>query len=257
MTRPLLLAAFLTLTTLPAMADSPYEAFEFTGSNGKVLPCRLLKPAGYDPNGSEKYPVVVFLHGAGERGSDNNAQLVHCCGRFLEDDLRTKHPCFVLAPQCPKDEKWANVDWSSDHHSMMKEPSSSMQLVIEVLDKLEKEYRIDTDREYVMGLSMGGYGTWDLVSRMPTRFAAAVPICGGADEAQAPKIAKLPVWVFHGDKDGAVKVIRSQRMVAALKEAGGTPKYTEYPGVGHNSWTPAMQEPGLFDWLFAQHRASE
>ncbi|MCA9047007.1 MAG: prolyl oligopeptidase family serine peptidase, partial [Planctomycetaceae bacterium] len=128
--------------------------------------------------------------------------------------------------------------------------------VLELLDQLIKTHAIDEDRIYVMGLSMGGYGTWDLLARHPEKFAAGVPICGGGDEKQAAKIKEMPIWVFHGDADTAVKVERSRNMVAAIKEAGGKPKYTEYPGVGHNSWTPAINEPEILPWLFSQKRAA-
>jgi predicted peptidase len=128
-----------------------------------------------------------------------------------------------------------------------------MQSTIELVAALEKEFAsIDPRRLYVTGLSMGGFGTWDLLSRFPKKVAAAVPICGGADEAQAPAIAKIPVWVFHGGADDVVKTVRSRNIVAALKAAGGSPRYTEYPGVGHGSWDQAYGEPELFPWLFSQ-----
>src|SRR5207244_7702516 len=119
---------------------------------------------------------------------------------------------------------------------------------------LQKEFSIDPKRLYITGLSMGGYGTWDLISRHPELFAAAAPICGGGDEDQAEKIAKLPIWIFHGAKDQAVPVERSRNMVTALKKAGGEPKYTEYPDVGHDSWVRAYKDPELFAWLFAQKK---
>jgi len=128
-----------------------------------------------------------------------------------------------------------------------------MQSTIELIGALQKEFAaIDPKRLYVTGLSMGGFGTWDLISRLPKKFAAAVPICGGADEAQAAAIAKVPVWVFHGGNDDVVKTVRSRNIVAALKAAGGAPKYTEYPGVGHGSWDQAYGEAELFPWLFSQ-----
>ena len=117
---------------------------------------------------------------------------------------------------------------------------------------LQKEFSIDATRLYVTGLSMGGYGTWDALQRYPDRFAAAVPICGGGDVKQAKKIAQIPIWAFHGDKDTAVPVERTRSMIAALKEAGGMPKYTEYPDVGHDSWTATYKDPALHEWMFAQ-----
>jgi predicted peptidase len=129
-----------------------------------------------------------------------------------------------------------------------------MRLLLELIPALRKEYGIDPKRIYVTGLSMGGFGTWDLIARKPDWFAAAAPVCGGADEATAATISKIPVWAFHGDQDGAVKPSRSRNMVEALKKAGGEPKYTEYKGVGHDSWNPAYKDPELMKWLFRQKR---
>jgi predicted peptidase len=224
----------------------------FKDSDGKELKYRLLKPDNYDAK--KKYPLVVFLHGAGERGDDNTAQLVHGIGDFASEENRKKYPCFLIAPQCPKDEKWADIDWSAATHTLPKEPSASGRLVLDLITAMEKEYSIDPKRLYLTGLSMGGYGTWDLIARKPELFAAAVPVCGGADEMTAPKVAKLPIWVFHGAKDSAVKVERSRNMVKALEKAGGSPKYTEYPDVGHDSWVRAYKDPELMKWLFAQKR---
>lgn len=248
----LTLAAWISLLPMARAAD--YDARTYEDASGKKLQYRLLSPAGYDSpaNAEKRYPLVLFLHGAGERGDDNKAQLVHGCKEFLKAENRKKYPCFVLAPQCPKDEKWADVDWSSNSHTITKAPAESMRMTIEVLAKLQKEFRIDKSRLYLTGLSMGGYGTWDLLARKPKMFAAAIPICGGADESTAPKISHIPIWVFHGDKDTAVKVERSRRMVEALQKAGGSPCYTEYAGVGHDSWTRTYASGLVLDWLFAQ-----
>jgi predicted peptidase len=232
-----------------AAVDERFEALEFKGGDGKTLLYRFVKPAGYDASGSEAHPLVVFLHGAGERGNDNRKQLVH--GSDLMLGMAEKHGAFVLVPQCPSGEKWADVDWSAPTHKMPEKPSASMSLVMQLLGKLEKDFRIDAKRICVMGLSMGGYGTWDALQRYPDVFAAGVPICGGGDDSGAGQI-KAAVWCFHGDRDGAVPVARSRNMVEAMKKAGGNVKYTEYPGCGHNSWNPAFAEPELLEWLFAQ-----
>jgi predicted peptidase len=221
-------------------------------NGGKKLPYRLLKPENYDSKKS--YPLVVFLHGAGERGDDNSKQLVHGVAEFVTPENRKRYPCFLLAPQCPNGKRWVEVDWGAASHTMPKEPSESMQLLLELIPSLQKEYSIDPKRLYVTGLSMGGFGAWDLVARKPEWFAAAVPICGGADEATAKPIARLPVWVFHGDKDSAVKPMRSRNMVEALKKAGGEPKFTEYAGVGHDSWTRTYKDAEMLKWLFAQKK---
>lgn len=153
--------------------------------------------------------------------------------------------------------RWVEVDWGLMSHTMPKEPSVPMAATIRLLDSIIKVYPIDTNRIYVMGLSMGGYGVWDIIARLPNKFAAAVPICGGADLKTAPKIAHIPIWVFHGAKDGVVPVERSRRMVAELKKYGGKPIYTEYPNVHHGAWYPAFKNPELFKWLFQQNKNNQ
>jgi predicted peptidase len=219
------------------------EAKDFKG-----LKYRLFKPDAIEG----KIPLVLFLHGAGERGDDNLAQTRHGVKAFTA--RRAKHPHVLVAPQCPKDKKWSDVNWQAMSHTTPEKPSEPMALVMELLDVLPKELPIDPKRIYVTGLSMGGYGTWDLLARRPELFAAAVPVCGGGDETSAASFAKVPQWIFHGDKDGVVKPERSRNMVEALKKAGGDPKYTEYPGVGHNAWDKAYADPALFEWLFARSK---
>jgi predicted peptidase len=232
--------------------DVMLEKKEFKDAKGNVLKYRLLTPPDYDSK--TKYPLVLFLHGAGERGDDNTKQLVHGVAEFTKAENRKKYPCFLVAPQCPEGKKWVEVDWGADKHEMPKEASDPLRLTLELIDSLPKEYSIDTQRIYVTGLSMGGFGAWDAICRRPDYFAAAVPVCGGGDEKQAEKIAKVPVWVFHGAKDGAVKPSRSRNMVEVLKKAGGKPKYTEYPEVGHDSWVPAYKDEEMMKWLFEQKR---
>jgi predicted peptidase len=200
------------------------------------LPYRVMKPEGYKKDAKDVYPLVVFLHGAGERGDDNAAQLKHGVADFAREDRRKKHPCFLIAPQCPK-----NQFWNGD-------------LVLALIDAVAKEFPVDKKRIYVTGLSMGGYATWDLLGRKPDLFAAAIPICGGGDVKKAEKFAKVSIWCFHGDKDGAVKVESSRSMIKALEKASGKPKYTEYEGVGHDSWTRTYSDEKVHEWLFAQKK---
>lgn len=251
-----LLVLPMALSTVVQADDRDrFEAGTYTDAAGTKLLYRLLKPKNYDA--SKKYPLVLFLHGAGERGNNNSAQLVHGMGDFASDKIMADYPAFVLAPQCPAGDKWVDVDWSADKHDMPEKPASPMRLTLAVIEKLSKEFSIDADRLYITGLSMGGYGTWDAIQRHPKLFAAAAPICGGGDPKLAEKIAKLPIWAFHGDQDKAVKVERSREMIAAIKAAGGQPKYTEYPGVGHDSWTQSYKNPEFYQWLFAQRRAAK
>jgi len=226
----------------------------YRNAEGESIPYRLFVPSAYDPQ--KKYPLVLFLHGAGERGDDNEAQLIHPeVLRFVCDEA---NPCFLVAPQCPEEQKWVEVPWEFEGpHKTPEEPSLPMRLTMELLDALEDEFRIDPLRRYVTGLSMGGFGTFDLLVRRPNDFAAAIPICGGADESESARIAHVPLWVFHGSEDDAVPVVRSRSAVETLKAAGGDPKYTEYEGMGHNVWSRAYHEPELRDWLFHQRRKAE
>lgn len=249
------LSMALINTSTAADPRERFEARQYEGSNGGKLNYRLLLPKNYKQGDETKYPLVLFLHGAGERGDDNRVQLIHGMGDFASDEIMEKYPAFVLAPQCPKDEKWVNVDWSSDSHSMPEQPSDAMRLTLQLIEHLRKDYPIDGARLYVTGLSMGGYGTWDALQRHPELWAAAAPICGGGDPNGATAMKDTPIWVFHGDQDGAVKVKRSRDMVDALKAAGGSPKYTEYPGVGHDSWTATYKNPEFYAWLFGQKKS--
>ena len=215
---------------------------------------RLLRPAA-TAAADVRHPLVLFLHGAGERGDDNEKQLKYLPTWLADDEARRRHPCFVLAPQCRAGRRWVEVDWS-DRTSTPQQPEPTVDLAAAVaaLDAVLAAEAVDPDRVYLTGLSMGGYGAWDLAARMPERFAALVPICGGGDEATAAKLRSLPIWCFHGAADPVVPVERSRSMVAAVKATGGSPQFTEYEGVGHDSWTRAYRDPATLDWLFRQRR---
>jgi predicted peptidase len=214
---------------------------------------RLLRPARPDPG--KTYPVVLFLHGAGERGTDNAKQLAYLPTWLAEPALREKYPCFVVAPQCRADHRWVEVAWS-DAESTPPAPEMTADLAAAVaaLDEVAALEAADADRVFLTGLSMGGFGAWDLAARMPERFAAVLPICGGGHEATAPRLVGLPIWCFHGADDRVVVPERSRRMIEAVKAAGGTPRYSELAGVAHDSWTPAYRDPAVLDWLFSQRR---
>jgi len=247
--------------TNPAPTSKPdpiierFEARTFKGS--MELPYRLLKPKDFDPK--RKYPLVIYFHGSGERGTNNVAQLGFGVKAFASDEIMLKYPCFVIAPQCPAyptnpSPTWSATQWEATDQTMPEKPSKPIAAASELLDAIRTEFPIDPTRIYVTGISDGGFGTWDMLQRHPDIFAAGVPVCGGGDKALAPRLAKIPIWIFHGANDAAVKVKLSQDMVAALKVAGGQPKYDEYPGVGHNCWDRAYATEELYDWLFAQRR---
>ncbi len=247
----------LSCLSLAAKAQSQYkdyiefEKHTFENEQGE-LPYRLLKPIQYDEN--QSYPLVLFFHGAGERGYDNVVPLTHIAPLFTKGVNRKYYPCFVLVPQCPPEQRWVEVDWSAEAHDIPQEPSTPMQLTLNLLDEIIENYHIDTNRLYVTGLSMGGFATWDIIARYPDTFAAAVPICGGGDVATTEEIKDIPLWAFHGKLDQVVLVSRSRDMILSIREAGGKPKYTEYPNEYHGSWKPAYQEPDLLKWMFAQKK---
>jgi predicted peptidase len=241
----------IAMATSLSAADNRERFVPRTFQDGEfTLPYRLLQPKDYDPN--RKYPLVVFLHGAGERGADNEKQLVHGMSDFASDEIMGKYPAFVIAPQCPEGMKWVEIDWTLESHTMPERPSVPLAATLKLIPALAKEFSLDASMIYVTGLSMGGYGTWDLLQRHPEIFAAGAPICGGGDPAYATRLKDVPIWAFHGDQDQAVKVRRSREMIDAIKAAGGSPKYTEYPGVAHDSWTQTYRDPALYEWLFAQ-----
>lgn len=240
--------------TLSRFAAREHRGPEQPGGTGlgqtDVLPYRLLAPAASYP---ERLPLVLLLHGAGERGTDNAAQLRNGTAELLGTaEAQHRFPCYFVLPQCPPGSRWVEVDWGAHHHELPRSPSRPMGLVLELVPRLIAELPVDPERVYAIGLSMGGYGVWDLLSRRPELFAGAVAICGGGDESQAERIAPVPLWVFHGSDDAVVPVERSRRMVAALRQAGAAPRYSELPGVGHDSWTSAFHEPELLPWLFTQ-----
>ena len=250
-----------SITTAMAQADAPlssedpaqlFEPREYAGDGGKVLKYRLLKPLEFDPQ--EKYPLVIFLHGAGERGDDNAAQLKHGMKDFCTSERRQEFRCYVLAPQCPTGEKWANIDWSQEGVVLPAEASSPLHLTLEVVDAMLADAAVDKNRIYITGLSMGGFGTWDALVRRPHFFAAAMPICGGGDPRTAATIKHIPIACFHGAADNVVQPEKSRVMIEALRAAGGEPRYTEYPLVGHDSWTQTYANRENLVWMFKQRR---
>jgi predicted peptidase len=195
---------------------------------------------------------VIFLHGSGERGNDNEAQLKWGVANFASDQNMILHPAFVIAPQCPERMTWSN--FSRPDMKLQSTPSKPMELLIGLIRQLVKTQRIDSNRIYITGLSMGGYGTYDAIQRYPGLFAAAVPVCGAGDASKANTIAHLPIWIFHGADDPAVDPKYSLEMFQALTKAGARPGFTQYPEVGHFSWLHAYSDANMIEWLFRQHK---
>ena len=233
----------------------------FVDSRGGRLHYRLHEPEIVREG--QKYPLVVFLHGAGERGDDNVLQLIHGVPQIINFSERMDMPCYVVAAQVPRVQldndpqglKWVGVPWDSpEPHKIPGEPSAPMASLIELVDHFRGLPSVDADRVYATGLSMGGFGTWDLVMRRPEWFAAAIPICGGGDPSEAARLRAVHVRIFHGGADTAVPTVRGRIMFEALKAAGCDVGYREYPGVGHNSWAPTYADDEVLSWLFRQTR---
>ena len=239
----------------PALKGYEEESIKATigGRADETVKFLLLKPAKMESG--KKYPVILFLHGAGERGNNNRAQLRHFPEKMSEPARRERYEAFVIAPQCPAGKRWVEVHWGAGKSTPQAEPTGAMQGAMAALQHVLKTEPADAARVYLIGLSMGGFGSWDLATRHPDWFAAVAPICGGGDERQAAALKDVPVWAFHGDKDTVVPVARTRSMIEAIRRAGGNPKYSELAGVGHDSWTPACDEQsGLLTWMFEQKR---
>ena len=191
-----------------------------------------------DYKGDKPYPTILFLHGSGETKGGSKMPVEVGIGPAIKTQEKT-FPFIVVIPQAQ------NRTWGAD--------SADGKRALAILAEVEKAYNVDPKRTYLTGLSMGGYGTWSLAVKYPDKWAAIVPICGGGNPKQADKIKDIPCWCFHGDADSAVNVKGSRDMIEAIKAAGGKPKYTEYPGVGHNSWDKAYATKELYDWLLEQH----
>jgi predicted peptidase len=236
---------------LPRKEPAPPEFVPRIYSNaaGLSLRYRLLLPAGYKPE--ERYPVVLFLHGAAARGSDNLEPLNWGPRLFLEPKTRARHPCFMVVPQCPKESGWVQTSWGG--LAAAKE-SPSLELALELIEKvLPKEFGIDPKRRYLTGVSMGGHAVWITMVRRPGFFAAAVPVCSGGTASMVTEAAtRFPIWAFHSDDDHLVPVQQAREMVQAWRKHGGTAKYTEYTGLRHSSWKKAYTEAAMFEWLFGR-----
>jgi predicted peptidase len=254
----LIVCSFLVSFIVKAQDLSLFQKHSFI-HNGDTMPYRLLLPKNFDPN--KKYPLYLFLHGSGERGNDNELQLVHGAKMFLRDSVRENYPAIVVFPQCSADSYWSNVKFGKDEKGARTfefqkdgEPTKAMRLLLNLLSDLNEKYKLNKHRRYIAGLSMGGMGTFELVRRKPKYFAAAVPICGGAHPETAQKLNKVAWRIFHGGKDNVVPPEFSQVMVNALQQNKASVLFKLYPNATHNSWDSAFAEPDYLSWIFSKKK---
>jgi len=244
------ISVFLVALVAKAQSkDTPAEEFlarTYHSSTGETMQYRLFVPLEYA--GMKKYPVVLWLHNAAGRGSDNLQQISgsNFAGSHIwtTPENQARYHAFVLAPQVD-----VTKGWTRPHANT---PPVSIRLALEILGELEKEYSLDPERVYLAGQSMGGEGVWAALAMSEGKFAGAISLCGYGDASMIPHVAKVPVWTFQGQADPIVNVEVARAWMASLKRAGGNPKYTEYPGIGHAAWDVAFSERELLPWLFAQ-----
>ena len=231
MMRIILATLAIILFGTVVMGEDKKESPQQEKSSEKAgLKYLLYLPKGYD-KAKKKHPMILFLHGAGERGDNLNQVKKHGPPKLVE---KGRDLAFVVvSPQCPRSRWW------------------DVKALTQLLDEVVASYNVDESRIYLTGLSMGGFGTWSLAAEHPKRFAAIAPICGGGKTTWAKKLKDVPIWVFHGGKDGVVPAKRSKDMVAALKEQGSKPKLTIYPNAGHDSWTKSYANPELYKWFLS------
>ena len=226
--------------------NNEFEKLQFV--QGKdTLNYRLLKPIDFDS--SKKYPLHLFLHGVGERGNDNEKQLIHGSKVFLKQENREKYKSWVLFPQCPTNDWWGNAN----RYPNLK--GTTIKLVIELMEQMISGNNVDSNRVYVSGLSMGGMGTFEILSQRPDMFAAATPICGSGDLNKVKNYAKkLPIWIFHGSLDKDVLPQESLNIAEKIIEEGGNPRLTLYENVGHDSWNNAFEEKDFLSWIHSKSK---
>lgn len=221
-----------------------------------TLPYRILFPEGYDT--TKTYPLLFVLHGAGERGNDNQAQLTHGGKLFVDPSVRNSFQAIVVFPQCPADSYWSNVNIVNNADGSRTfnfkkggKPTRAMRTVLKLIDEVANNEAVAGDQIYIGGLSMGGMGTLEVLRRKKNTFAAAFAICGGDNTENAKKYRNTPLWFFHGELDDVVPSSHSRELIEALEKLGTKPKYTFYPEANHNSWDPTFAEPELLPWLLS------
>jgi predicted peptidase len=265
-----------TASTPTVPANYPkggYTQHTFTGAQG-TLPYYLYVPQHYNPQ--QKYPMILILSGGSERSKPGNSAAQNEWAILRNNyvqvwsgdyngagnpEVQQHWPSIIVVPQISISQQWVNAPVHKGSYTQQAQPTTVLLLAKELLDALQHKYSIDANRIYITGISLGGYGTWDAIERWPAYFAAAVPVSGAGDPAKAAELVNMPIWAFHGSKDNVVPVSGSRDMIAAIRAAGGSPRYTEIAGKSHEIWNEVYSLPGstippvgLYSWLFSQHK---
>jgi len=232
--------SFVLAASVSGVSQIGQSECEFEGQITKTVRLKylLFLPESYNEDPKQKWPLIIFLHGMGERGNDLEKVKVHGIPKIVEQ--KKDFPFIAISPQCPGTSSW----------------TAETDALNALIDDVASKYAVDENRLYLTGLSMGGFGTWALATAYPERFAAIAPICGGGDPKKACAMKDIPAWVFHGAKDQTVPIVRSEEMVKALKDCGGDVQFTIYPEAGHDSWTETYNNPKLYEW-FLKHSLKE
>lgn len=251
------LSLFAAISTAKAVSPGVLDAYSresFTDQTGSILPYRLLKPERIEEG--QRYPLVIFLHGSGERGNDNEAQLTHGGSVFTNPAVMEKYPAFVIFPQCPEDSQWSPYDkaLTFNDSAPIPEENDTEKALVELIKQTIADNPVDANRIYISGLSMGGIGTFDLACRYPELFAAAAPMCGAVNPTRLTAAKDVRFLIFHGADDDVVPTVWSRKAYKALREAGADVRYVEFAGTNHNCWTPAFNYPEYLEWMFSQRK---
>lgn len=255
----LIFVCFITAASFNSFAqDASLFKKEAFAKKGDTLNLRVLYPKDFDS--TKTYPILFFLHGSGERGNDNEKQLVHGSKQFLKDSVRNAFPSIVVFPQCPENDSWTDVKIVSEQGKRTfkfrksGKPTKAMHALLAVVKDFLKKDFVDKRQVYVGGLSMGGMGTYEILRRKRHTFAAAFTICGGDNLANVKKYKHVPLWIFHGAKDDIVDPTFSKAIAGHLENFGDEVKLTIYPNANHNSWDSAFAEPDFLPWLYTHKK---
>lgn len=234
-----------------------FSAETFTSTTGQQVPYRILLPENYDPKKS--YPMMVWLHGRGESGNNNTSQINNGIEKFLEPEVHQKFPGIIVAPQCPANDEWTTMGskYRTGEQHMTQQPTAIAKASFQLIEHLQKKYKVRTQSTSLVGLSMGGFAVTDWMARRPDLFKKGIAMSGGGDQSKAKILAQSQLWFFHGDKDPVIELSQSQEMVNVIRKNGGQPRLTVLSGRGHGPWKDLVIKPEVLSWLLNSNKPAE